>query len=156
MSGAIAERARFETYLLTSFWMSFWVYPVVVHWVWGGGFLSLGNPNNVSLMQSGVVDFAGCGPVHMVGGMAGFVGAIVMGPRIGRFDKDVKPVVSASRGTVSNVDAYSVKVGTAWRVTFDVTAEGTDPVELRLFLRQGDTILTETWAYQFLPLPKAS
>ncbi len=75
--------------------------------------------------------------------------------KLGRFDKDVKPVVTASRGTISNVDAYSVKVGTAWRVTFDVAAEGTEPVELRLFLRQGDTILTETWAYQFLPLPKA-
>jgi ammonium transporter, Amt family len=59
VSGAVAERARFETYLLYSFWMSFWVYPVVVHWVWGGGFLTLGNPNGKSLMGSGVVDFAG-------------------------------------------------------------------------------------------------
>ena len=80
-----------------------------------------------------------------------FDGGLVAG--LDRFAKGVKPVVTASRGTLSNIDAYSIKVGTAWRVTFDVTAEGTDPVELRLFLRQGDTILTETWAYQFLPLP---
>ena len=88
VSGAIAERARFETYLFYSFFMSFWVYPVVVHWVWGGGFLTLGNPNGLSLMQSGVVDFAGCGPVHMVGGLAGAIGAKIMGPRVGRFDPE--------------------------------------------------------------------
>ncbi|KAH9260739.1 hypothetical protein BASA81_001206 [Batrachochytrium salamandrivorans] len=94
VSGAIAERARFDTYLVTSFWMSAWVYPVVAHWIWGGGFLTLGNPTGHSIMQSGVVDFAGCGPVHMVGGMAGFVGAVVMGPRHGRFGEngEIKPM----------------------------------------------------------------
>ncbi|KAH9260678.1 hypothetical protein BASA81_001145 [Batrachochytrium salamandrivorans] len=86
VSGAVAERCRFETYLLTSFYMSAWVYVVVVHWVWGGGFLTLGNHNGQSLMQSGVVDFAGCGPVHMVGGVAGAIGSKIMGPRMGRFD----------------------------------------------------------------------
>ncbi|WP_279483160.1 glucan biosynthesis protein [Aureimonas sp. SK2] len=65
--------------------------------------------------------------------------------------KGVEAVASASRGTVGKVDCYSVKVGTAWRVTFDLTAEGSDPVELRLYMRQGDKVLTETWAYQFLP-----
>lgn len=88
VSGAVAERCRFETYLLTSFYMSAWIYTVVVHWVWGGGFLSLGNPLGQSLMQSGVVDFAGCGPVHMVGGVAGAIGSKIMGPRMGRFDAD--------------------------------------------------------------------
>ena len=93
VSGAIAERARFETYLLYSFFMSFWVYPVVVHWVWGGGFLTLGNPLGKSLMGFGAVDFAGCGPVHMVGGLAGAIGAKIMGPRIGRFDPETgKPI----------------------------------------------------------------
>lgn len=88
VSGAIAERARFDTYLIYSFFISAWVYPIVVHWVWGGGFLTLGNPNNRSLMGFGVVDFAGCGPVHMVGGLAGAIAAKIMGPRIGRFDPE--------------------------------------------------------------------
>ncbi|WP_294641638.1 glucan biosynthesis protein, partial [uncultured Aureimonas sp.] len=65
--------------------------------------------------------------------------------------KGVEAIATASRGTVGKVDCYSVKVGTAWRVTFDLTAEGNDPVELRLYMRQGDKVLTETWAYQFLP-----
>jgi periplasmic glucans biosynthesis protein len=84
-----------------------------------------------------VVDFDG-----------GLVGALP------RDAKGVEAVVSTSRGTLGKADAYSVKVGTAWRTTFDITAEGTDPVELRCYLRQGDTVLTETWAYQFLPLPR--
>ncbi|KAH9255575.1 hypothetical protein BASA81_006405 [Batrachochytrium salamandrivorans] len=84
VSGAIAERARFETYLLTSTYMSIFVYPVVVHWVWGGGFLTLGK--STAVMSTGVIDFAGCGPVHMVGGVAGAVASKIMGPRIGRFD----------------------------------------------------------------------
>lgn len=89
VSGAVSERARFETYLLYSFYMSAWVYPIVVHWVWGGGFLSLGNGEGKSLMGSGAVDFAGCGPVHMVGGLAGAIGSKIMGPRIGRFDPEL-------------------------------------------------------------------
>ncbi|KAH9254601.1 hypothetical protein BASA81_007358 [Batrachochytrium salamandrivorans] len=84
VSGAIAERAKFETYLATSTYMSIWVYPIVVHWVWGGGYLTLGK--STSIMSTGVIDFAGCGPVHMVGGVAGAVAAKIMGPRVGRFD----------------------------------------------------------------------
>ena len=68
--------------------------------------------------------------------------------------KDVEPVVSASRGTVSLAGCYRVKVGTAWRATFDLKVTGTDPVELRLYLRNGERTLTETWAYQFLPLAR--
>jgi glucans biosynthesis protein len=68
----------------------------------------------------------------------------------------VKAVVSASRGTVSNVNAYSVKVDTAWRAMFDLAVEGSEPVELRLYLSQGDETLTETWAYQFLPVEPAA
>jgi ammonia channel protein AmtB len=79
VSGAISERARFDTYLCTSAYMSVWCYPLVAHWVWGGGFLTLGNPTGHSIMSSGVVDFAGCGPVHMVGGVAGMMAAIFIG-----------------------------------------------------------------------------
>ncbi|MBB3997584.1 glucan biosynthesis protein [Aureimonas pseudogalii] len=74
---------------------------------------------------------------------------------LGRDAKGVKAIVTASRGTVGQTEAYSVKVGTAWRATFDLTAEGDAPVELRLYLTQGESVLTETWAYQFLPLGAA-
>lgn len=63
--------------------MSVLVYPPVVHWVWGGGFLTIGG----GVMNTGVIDFAGCGPVHMVGGVAGLIGTKIMGPRKGRFDE---------------------------------------------------------------------
>ncbi|WP_082491116.1 glucan biosynthesis protein [Aureimonas sp. Leaf454] len=71
---------------------------------------------------------------------------------LSREAKDVKAVVSASRGEISRLDCYSLKVGTAWRATFDITAEGEEPVELRIYVSQGDRTLTETCAYQFLPL----
>jgi len=91
--GAVAERARFDTYLVYSFFMSFWVYPVIAHWVWGGGFLTLGNPNGVSLMGVGSADAAGSGVVHLTGGLAGAIGSKIMGPRIGRFDpENGKPI----------------------------------------------------------------
>ena len=63
----------------------------------------------------------------------------------------VEAVVSASRGEVSLVNAYFVKVGTAWRATFDTTANGGEAVELRCYLKRGEDVLTETWLYQYLP-----
>jgi Amt family ammonium transporter len=86
----VAERATFEAYLTYSFFLSIWVYPVVVHWVWGGGWLTFGQPT--SLLGVGAFDFAGDGPVHMVGGVAGAIGSKIIGPRIGRFDSDGNPV----------------------------------------------------------------
>ena len=68
-----------------------------------------------------------------------------------RDTEGVEAVVSASRGKVSLVNAYSVKVDTAWRATFDITADGGDPVELRCYLKQGNEVLTETWLYQYFP-----
>ncbi len=88
VSGAVAERATFEAYLSYSFFLSLWVYPVVVHWVWGGGWLTAG-PG--SLGGVGCLDFAGDGPVHMVGGVAGALGSKIIGPRIGRFDSEGNP-----------------------------------------------------------------
>jgi Amt family ammonium transporter len=88
VSGAVAERAKFEAYLSYSFVLSLWVYPVVAHWVWGGGFLTAG-PS--SLGGVGCLDFAGDGPVHMVGGVAGAIAGKLIGPRIGRFDSEGNP-----------------------------------------------------------------
>lgn len=89
VSGAIAERTRFEAYFLYSFFMAAWVYPIVVHSVWStNGWASMARTNGPLLFQRGVIDFAGSGAVHMVGGFAAAAGALIVGPRIGRFLPD--------------------------------------------------------------------
>ena len=80
VSGAMAERTKFSSYCIYSFLISLVVYPVSGHWIWGGGFLS----------EMGFHDFAGSCAVHMVGGVAALIGAIVLGPRIGKYSKDGK------------------------------------------------------------------
>jgi ammonium transporter, Amt family len=80
VSGAMAERTKFKSYLLYSIVISALVYPVVVHWVWGGGWLSqLSTPYH---------DFAGSSVVHMTGGVAALMGAATLGARIGKYDRD--------------------------------------------------------------------
>ncbi len=84
VSGSVAERTSFYAYLGYAFFLTAFVYPVVSHWVWdGSGWMT-------SLFGVGVVDFAGCSVVHMVGGVAGIIGAIIVGPRMGRFDENGK------------------------------------------------------------------
>ncbi|KAL1561658.1 Ammonium transporter 1 member 1 [Salvia divinorum] len=91
-SGSIAERTQFVAYLIYSSFLTGFVYPIVSHWFWSAdGWASAANPGNL-LFGSGVIDFAGSGVVHMVGGIAGFYGAIVEGPRIGRFDHSGRAV----------------------------------------------------------------
>ena len=80
VSGAMAERTKFSSYCIYSFLISLIVYPVSGHWIWGGGFIS----------QMGFHDFAGSCAVHMVGGVAAFIGAIILGPRIGKYSKSGK------------------------------------------------------------------
>ena len=80
VSGAMAERTKFSSYCIYSFLFSLIVYPVSGHWIWGGGFIS----------QMGFHDFAGSCAVHMVGGVAAFVGALILGPRIGKYSKSGK------------------------------------------------------------------
>jgi ammonium transporter, Amt family len=85
-TGAMAERWKFIAFVVFGFFMSMFVYPIFANWVWGTGWLSaLGS--NFGLGH-GHVDFAGSSVVHMVGGVAGLAGAIVIGPRIGKFAKD--------------------------------------------------------------------
>ena len=81
VSGAMAERTKFSAYVIYSFVISLVIYPVVGHWIWGGGWLS----------NLGFIDFAGSTVVHSVGGWAGLVGAAMLGPRIGKYGKDGKP-----------------------------------------------------------------
>ena len=81
VSGAMAERTKFSSYCIYSMVISAFVYPVSGHWIWGGGWLA----------QQGFHDFAGSTAVHMVGGVAALVGAKILGPRIGKYDKNGKP-----------------------------------------------------------------
>ena len=88
-TGAMAERWKFSAFVVYGFFIAAIVYPIYGNWVWGGGWLSaLGR--NVGLGH-GAVDFAGSGVVHAVGGFAALAGAIVLGPRVGKFAKDGTP-----------------------------------------------------------------
>jgi len=77
VSGAVAGRCTLQAYVCYSFFITAWIYPIVVYWVWSGnGFLSPGK-------EFQLIDFAGSGVVHMVGGFSGLMGAIMVGPRVG-------------------------------------------------------------------------
>ena len=81
VSGAVAERVKYTSFIIFSFILTLVVYPVVGHWVWGGGWLA----------DLGFLDFAGDTVVHSVGGWAALAGALILGPRIGKYDKNGKP-----------------------------------------------------------------
>ena len=81
VAGGMAERMKFPAYLAYSFIISAFVYPVVGHWTWGGGWLA----------ELNFFDFAGSTVVHMTGGVTALVGAWILGPRLGRFDPDGSP-----------------------------------------------------------------
>ncbi len=82
VSGAVAERIKFGAFFLFSFIMVGLIYPIGGHWIWGGGWLS----------QLGMLDFAGSTVVHSIGGWAALAGAIALGPRIGKYTGDGRPV----------------------------------------------------------------
>ncbi len=75
VSGAMAERTHFPAYVIFSIVISLFIYPISGHWIWGGGWLA----------QMGFIDFAGSTAVHSLGGWIGLAGAIILGPRIGKF-----------------------------------------------------------------------
>ena len=89
VSGAMAERTRFLSYCVYSAIISALIYPIEAHWTWGGGFLA----------QMGFHDFAGSNCIHMVGGICALIGAIMVGPRIGKFTKD-------KAGKITKVNAF--------------------------------------------------
>jgi Amt family ammonium transporter len=92
VSGSVAERTKFVAYLGYSFFLTAFVYPAVVHWGWSAeGWLGPWRENGSKLFGVGMLDFAGSGIVHMVGGLAGLMGAYMVGPRIGRFAPDGSP-----------------------------------------------------------------
>lgn len=81
VSGSMAERTKYISYCIYSFCISAFIYPVSGHWIWGGGWLS----------QLGFHDFAGSTAVHMVGGVCACIGAAILGPRLGKYDREGKP-----------------------------------------------------------------
>ncbi len=78
VSGAMSERAKFIGYLFYSLLISTLIYPVVGHWIWGGGWLA----------RKGMIDFSGSTVVHSVGGWVSLAGVLVLGPRLGRYNRD--------------------------------------------------------------------
>ena len=97
VSGAMAERTKFSAYCVYSGVISLVIYPIEAHWIWGGGWLS----------QIGFHDYAGSCAIHMVGGIAALIGAIILGPRIGKY-------VTDKNGKVTKVNAipgHSIPLG---------------------------------------------
>jgi len=101
-TGAMAERWKFISFIIFSFFLSMFLYPIHGNWVWGGGWLAMLGQNFG--LGHGVVDFAGSSVVHMVGGWAGLAGAIVLGARIGKFGKD---------GTVNAIPGHNLPMAFA-------------------------------------------
>ena len=89
VSGAMAERTRFISYCVYSAVISAVIYPIEAHWTWGGGWLA----------QMGFHDFAGSNCIHMVGGICACIGAAMLGPRIGKYEKD-------ENGKITKVNAF--------------------------------------------------
>jgi Amt family ammonium transporter len=85
-SGAMAERTKYWSYVIFSAVMCAFIYPVIVHWTWGGGLIA-----DIDINGAVYSDFAGSGVVHMTGGIAAFMGALFLGPRIGRYAADGSP-----------------------------------------------------------------
>lgn len=81
VSGAVAERIKYISFIVFSFILTIVIYPIVGHWIWGGGWLA----------DLGFMDFAGDTVVHSVGGWAALAGAIILGPRYGKYDQNGKP-----------------------------------------------------------------
>ena len=92
VSGAMAERTIFSRYCIYSIFISLLIYPISGHWTWGGGWLCDDAEGSfmANVFGIGFHDFAGSTVVHAVGGVLGFVGAAILGPRVGKYGKDGK------------------------------------------------------------------
>ena len=105
VSGSVAERCSLPAYFIYSAVITTFIYPVVVHWGWGDGFLSPFGSQQDKFMFYGeksnnLIDFAGSGIVHMVGGFSGLMGAYFLGPRKGRFDSNGSVVEKPGHNTL--------------------------------------------------------
>ena len=98
VSGAMAERTKFTAYCIYSVIISAVIYPIEAGWVWNG---------NGWLANLGFIDFAGSAAIHMVGGISGFIGAAVLGPRIGKYSVDAK----TGKKTAHAIPGHSITLG---------------------------------------------
>lgn len=110
VSGAVAERTKFSSYLVFSFIISLIIYPISGHWIWGGGWLA----------QMGFIDFAGSTAVHMVGGIAAIVGAAIVGPRIGKYKDGKAQVIPGHNLTIGALGIFIL-----WFAWFGFTGAST-------------------------------
>jgi Amt family ammonium transporter len=104
VSGAMAERTKFKSYLIYTCFISAIIYPISGHWIWGGGWLA----------EMGFHDFAGSTVVHSVGGWAALMGAIVLGPRIGKYVKSPNGVISVKAIPGHNIPYACLGVFLLW------------------------------------------
>lgn len=111
VAGGMAERMKFTAYLAYTFIISAFIYPIVGHWIWGGGWLS----------DMGFMDFAGSTVVHTVGGCAALVGTSILGPRLGKFGIDGKAKVLPGH----NIPLASLGVFILWFGWFGFNAGST-------------------------------
>jgi ammonium transporter, Amt family len=102
VSGAVAERIKYLSFIVFSAMMAIFIYPVVGHWIWGGGFLA----------DLGFLDFAGSTQVHSIGGWAALVGVIILGPRIGKYTADGKPrAIPGHNMTAATIGCFVLWLG---------------------------------------------
>jgi len=97
VSGSMAERTKFSSYCIYSAIISLIIYPIEAHWIWGGGWLS----------TRGFHDFAGSTAIHMVGGIAALIGAIFVGPRIGKYERNEEGKIVK----VNAIQGHSIPLG---------------------------------------------
>ena len=97
VSGAMAERTKFSSYCIYSAVISLLIYPIEAHWIWGGGWLS----------ALGFHDYAGSCAIHMVGGIAALIGAIMLGARTGKYERDINGKVIK----VNAIPGHSIPLG---------------------------------------------
>ncbi|MEW6201195.1 MAG: ammonium transporter [bacterium] len=93
VSGAVAERIKYKSFILFSFIMAMFIYPIVGHWIWGGGWLA----------KLGMWDFAGSTVVHSVGGWAALAGVLMLGPRFGKY---------TNNGTINPIPGHNLSIAT--------------------------------------------
>ena len=101
VSGAVGERIKFSGYLIFTVIILATIYPVIAHWIWGGGWLQ----------QIGMIDFAGSTVVHLVGGSAALAGAIVLGPRIGKYINGKVNIIPGHSISLSTIGAIVLWFG---------------------------------------------
>jgi Amt family ammonium transporter len=101
VSGAVAERIKYIAFIIFTFAMAMFIYPVVGHWVWGGGWLA----------KMGMFDFAGSTVVHSIGGWAALAGVIMLGPRIGKFDNGLIKAIPGHNLSLATIGTFVLWFG---------------------------------------------